>query len=80
MGPHEYLNALVKAIPIMEVQNKLATSIVGQWHLTLAKRLKQDDELLEDLALWILINDPYPEKLNDMEVSLRGLREALRRV
>ena len=78
MGPHAYLNALVRSIPLMEIHVKMATSIVGQWHLNLARRLKNDDELLDDLAYWLLMNGPFPEKLKDMEVSLLGLRGVLR--
>ena len=45
-----FLNSLVDAIPLLEVLAKQSKTGIDDWLVNLAKMLKDNDELLEELA------------------------------
>ena len=84
MSSIKFLNSLVAALPLLEVLAEMTSSKVGNWLVELGHRLKDDQDLIEELASWLALPPGFeakrvPEQLRDLEVSLLGLRGALRR-
>lgn len=80
-----YLNKLVELLPMLEILVKMNSSAVDDWLLSLGHRLKDDQDLIEELAEWLTLLPGFeakqvPEKLSDMQFSLAMLRDALRDV
>lgn len=83
MSSITFLNALVAALPLLEVISQMTSSTVDDWLVRLAGRLEGNDELIEELASWLALAPgfeakPVPQELKGLEVSLLGLRGALR--
>jgi hypothetical protein len=70
------LNSLVEALPLMRLLDKVTHFIYIQ---ELAETLKDNDDLLHELAHWLEYESyPLPEELWGMRLSLLEFREAYR--
>ena len=81
----KFLNMLVDSLPLLEVLAEMSSSVVDDWLLSLGEKLKDDPDLLIELAAWLALVPGFeakqvPYKLKDMDVSLGSLRNALRYV
>ena len=79
----KFLNMLVDALPLLEVMVSMSDSKIIDWFVDLARRLKDDEDLLVELASWLSLlpgfeAKPVPEKVKDLEFSLLALRDVLR--
>jgi len=71
-----FLNALVESLPVLTVLSKITS--LGTYP-QLAEKLKDNDDLLSELAGWLdAENEPLPDDLFDMRFWLQDLREAYR--
>lgn len=78
-----FLNSLVDAIPLLEVLAKQSKTGIDDWLVNLAKMLKDNDELLEELAYWMALLPGFeakavPSCLLDISDHLYDLRDAYR--
>ena len=77
------LNTLVEALPLLKILAKMSASTLDDNLVTLAERLKDNDDLLNELASWIALLPGFeakalPEKIQDLSFTCIDLREAYR--
>ena len=82
MSSIAFLNALVAALPLLEVISQMTSGTVDDWLVRLARRLEGNDELIEELAAWLALPPGFearlaPNELSHMSLSLMSLRNAL---
>ena len=78
-----FLNSLVEALPLLKVLAKQSKTGIDDWLVSLAERLKDNDDLLEELAYWMALlpgfeSKAVPTALLDISDHLFDLRDAYR--
>ena len=78
-----FLNSIVEALPLLKVLAKQSKTGIDDWLVSLAERLKDNDDLLEELAYWMAMLPGFeakavPASLLDISDHLFDLRDAYR--
>jgi hypothetical protein len=77
------INTMVEAIPLLKILAKMTPSQYDDRLVELAERLKDNDDLIAELASWIALIPGFeakalPDGLRDLSSTCIDLREAYR--
>ena len=78
-----FLNLLVESLPLLKVLAKMTPTNADDKLVALAERLKDNDDLLNELAYWMALipgfeAKPLPDPIQDLSYTCIDLREAYR--
>ena len=77
------LNSLVESLPLLKILANMTSSTVDDRLVALAERLKDNDDMLNELAYWMALIPGFeatalPKNLQDLSYTCITLREAYR--